>query len=252
MLLLFEMVESTRRLSEKWRLRIRRMFFSYETALVGELATALVLQAFLSGLNGSDLKRSRPTALAVSYYLWSLTCHGAVVVVIIGAILSVRAFWAVVFVWLKHRSLSVFSKPCSVDTALGAHSRLTMLGGYRLDEGKLYYKASTLRAFGMLMMEEEGVEYLVLHKLCWLTVPRDAMIGIGVISNSRVEPCSERRCSGVVNFIDRRLGGTSTPTERHNLAPSATSVVAWSGPDNGILPSPGRSIFPAKWSDGKV
>ncbi|KAF1794548.1 hypothetical protein GQ600_22290 [Phytophthora cactorum] len=49
MLLLFEMVESMNWLSEKWRMRIKRVFFSYEVALVGELVTALGLQAFLSG-----------------------------------------------------------------------------------------------------------------------------------------------------------------------------------------------------------
>ncbi|KAG3122743.1 hypothetical protein PC128_g27723 [Phytophthora cactorum] len=88
MLLLFEMVESMNWLSEKWRMRIKRVFFSYEVALVGELVTALGLQAFLSGLNKSDLKRSKPTALAVSYYVWGLVCHGVVVVTIIGIISS--------------------------------------------------------------------------------------------------------------------------------------------------------------------
>ncbi|KAE9049449.1 hypothetical protein PR001_g3300 [Phytophthora rubi] len=42
MLLVFEILENTKLLKEKWRLRIKRTFFSYETALVGELAIALV------------------------------------------------------------------------------------------------------------------------------------------------------------------------------------------------------------------
>ncbi|GMF13894.1 unnamed protein product [Phytophthora lilii] len=46
MLLLFEMVENMKWLSEKWRLRIKRVFFSYETALVGELVTALGFRVF--------------------------------------------------------------------------------------------------------------------------------------------------------------------------------------------------------------
>ncbi|KAE9166946.1 hypothetical protein PF005_g28988 [Phytophthora fragariae] len=129
MLLLFEMVESMQWLSDKWRQRVKRVFFSYETALVGELVSALALQAFLTGLNGSDFKRSRPVALAVSYYFWSLISHSVVVAVITGIIASVR-----------------------VPTAI----TLMMLGGYRWEHGRLYYKVTALKAFGMLKMEEDG------------------------------------------------------------------------------------------------
>ncbi|OWZ18870.1 hypothetical protein PHMEG_0006965 [Phytophthora megakarya] len=209
MLLLFEMVESMKWLNEKWRLRIKRVIFSYETALVGELVTALLLQAFLSGLNKSDLKRSKPTALAVSYYLWSLVCHGMVVVVVVGIILTTRVIWALWYVWFRHRSFSVLSEPCCVDTTLGVRSRITMLDGYRFEGGKLYYEPRALKAFGMLKMEENGHEYLVLHKLYWFTVPRDNLIGIGIISGQRVEPCNERPCTGIISFLDKSLGGLS-------------------------------------------
>ncbi|KAL3671172.1 hypothetical protein V7S43_004353 [Phytophthora oleae] len=155
MLILFEMLERTKWLKEKWRLRIKRLFFSYETALVGELVTALVFQMVLSRLNASDFKRSKPTALAVSYYVWSLTCHGAVVLVILSIIASVRVPWALIYVWWKHRSLAVFSAPCCVDTVLGPRSRLIMLGGYCFQDGKLYYKKSALKAFGMMKVEVE-------------------------------------------------------------------------------------------------
>ncbi|KAG2760132.1 hypothetical protein PC129_g5279 [Phytophthora cactorum] len=213
MLLLFEMVESMNWLSEKWRMRIKRVFFSYEVALVGELVTALGLQAFLSGLNKSDLKRSKPTALAVSYYVWGLVCHGVVVVTIIGIISSVRVLWAMVFVWLKHRSFAILSKPCCVDTALGVRSRIMLLSGYCLESGELYYRPSALKAFGMLKMEEEGAEYLIMHKLHWFTVPSDNLIGIGTIAGSRVKPCNERPCTGIVSFLKRRLGGASNQTK---------------------------------------
>jgi hypothetical protein len=215
MLLLFEMVESMGWLSEKRRLRVKRVFFSYETALVGELVTALMLQAFLSGLNGSGLKRSKPTALAVSYYFWSLVCHGMVVVVVVAIISSARVLWALAYVWLKHRSYAILSEPCCVDSALGVRSRIMLLGGYRLVDGKLYYKPATLKAFGLLKMEEDGVEYLALHKLHWFTVPIDNLIGIGVISGQRVEPCNERPCMGVIRFLDRELGGTSNRADSY-------------------------------------
>ncbi|KAE9133099.1 hypothetical protein PF006_g15124 [Phytophthora fragariae] len=212
MLLLFEMLENTKWLSEKWRMRVKRVYFSYETALVGELVTALVLQTILSGLNRSDFKHSKPTALAVSYYLWSLVCHGAVVLVIIAIISSVRVPWALIYVWLKFRSFAVLSEPCCVDAALGVRSRIMLLGAYQWTDNKLYYKSDALKAFGMLKMEEDGVEYLVLHKLHWFTVPQDNLIGIGVISGERVDPCNERPCTGVISFLDRRLGGIPVHT----------------------------------------
>ncbi|KAJ8576594.1 hypothetical protein ON010_g2614 [Phytophthora cinnamomi] len=220
MLVLFEMLESMSWLSERWRLRIKRIFFSYETALIGEFVSALVFQMFLTGLNGSDLKRSKPTALAVSYYFWSLICHAIVVVCVVSIISSVRIPWAILFVWFKHRSLAVFSEPCCIDTALGVRSRIMLLGGYRWDDGELYYKPAALKAFGMLKMEEDGVEYLVLHKLHWFTVPRDNLIGIGVMTGPRVEPCNERPCTGIVSFLDRRLGGASIQPQCHQRAPN--------------------------------
>jgi hypothetical protein len=229
MLVLFEMLESMRWLSEKWRLRIKRVFFSYETALVGELVTALAFQTFLSGLNGSDLKESKPTALAISYYVWSLVCHAIVVLVIVSTISSVRVPWALMFVWFKHRSFAVLSEPCCIDTCLGVRSRIMLLGGYGLEDGRLYYKPAALKAFGLLKMEEEGKEYLALHKLHWFTVPAENLIVIGAINGARVEPCPERPCAGIVSFLDRRLGGTSVQTECFHRVPSRRTVRVLAG-----------------------
>ncbi|KAE9288330.1 hypothetical protein PF008_g26172 [Phytophthora fragariae] len=246
MLLLFEILENMNWLSERWRLRIKRLFFSYETALVGELVTAIVLQTILSGLNASDFKRSKPAALAVSYYLWSLVCHGAVVLVIVAIISSVRVPCAMAFVWYKHKSLAIFSQPCCIDSALGPRSRLIMLGGYRWHDKSLFYTTAALKAFGMLRMEEDGVEYLVLHKLYWFTVPRDSFIVIGAISGERVEPSDERPSSGIISFLDQELGGP--PHEagylHHFRSIRVNRVMAWSGPSNGILQSPTQAFFP--------
>lgn len=152
MLILFEMLENTKWLSEKWRLRIKRSVITYETSLLGEMVAALAFQRFLSGLNKSDLKHSKPEALAVSYYFWSLVCHGIVVLVVIGIISSVRVICAMTYVWLKHRSFKLFSEPCCVDTALGVRSRIMLLSGYQWEDSNLYYKPEALRAFGMLKM----------------------------------------------------------------------------------------------------
>eukprot|EP00644_Phytophthora_capsici_P014621 jgi/Phyca11/124486/e_gw1.54.93.1 len=236
-LILFEALERTKWLKEKWRLCIKRLLFSYETALVGELVTALVLQVVLTRLNASDFKRSKPTALAVSYYVWGLTCHAAVVLVILSIITSVRIPWALVYVWWKHRSLAVFSAPCSVDTALGPRSRLILLGGYILQDGKLFYKKSTLKAFGLMKVEEQDMSYLVLPKVHWISTPRDNLVAIGVISGHRVQPLDEQPCSGIATLIDHKLGGLSS----HNLKASTAQVVAWS---DGVLSSPTQALFP--------
>ncbi|GMF33326.1 unnamed protein product [Phytophthora fragariaefolia] len=224
MLLLFEMLENTRIMREKWRLWIKRTFFSHDTALVGELVIALALQSFLSGLNGSNLRRSKETALAVSYYFWSLVGHGIVVLVAILIISSVRAPIALIYVWCKHHSFVVLSEPCCIDTVIGARSRIVLLAGYVLEDGKLYYTTSALKAFGMLKMEEYGSEYLVLHKLGWFTVPRENLVRIGVITGHRVEPCRDRPCSGIVTFLNRRLGGVSTQTECYHHTPNHNRV----------------------------
>ncbi|KAE9270841.1 hypothetical protein PF001_g28634 [Phytophthora fragariae] len=201
MLLLFEIIESMHLLKEQWRLRIKRVFFSYETALLGELVCAFVFQTFLSVLNGSELKRSKPTALAVSYYFWSLICHGLVVLVVVLIISCVRVLWALVFVWWKHRSFALLSESCCVDAALGVRNRSTLLGGYHFGDGELYYTVTALKAFGMLKMEEGGVEYLVLQRLHWVIAPEDSLVIIGIISGDRVEPCNERRCTALSVFL---------------------------------------------------
>ncbi|KAJ8576596.1 hypothetical protein ON010_g2613 [Phytophthora cinnamomi] len=237
LLVLFEMVESMKWLSEKWRQRVKRVFFSYETTFIGELASSLALEAFLTGLNGSDFKRSRPVALAVSYYFWSLISHGVVVVVIVGIIASVRVPWAITYVLIKHRTLSVLSEPCCVDTALGPRSRLMMLGGYQWERNRLYFKVTALKAFGMLKMEEDGVEYLVLQKLHWFSVPRENLVGIGIISDQRVEACNERACTGIITFLDRKLGGALNQVDvYHHARPN--QVMAWVGPNNAVLSPP--------------
>ncbi|GMF33334.1 unnamed protein product [Phytophthora fragariaefolia] len=190
MLLLFEMLEKMRWLTEAWRMRVKRLVFSYESSLVGELVAALAFQYFLTGLNKSELKRSKPEALAVSS---SAFCDN---------------------VCMVQTSITCYvSQPCCVDMALGMRSRIVLLGGYHWEDGKLFYEQMALKAFGMLKMEENGVQYLLLHKLHWFAVPRETLVGIGVISSERVEPCNERPCTGIISFLDRKLGGISANTD---------------------------------------
>ncbi|GMF58213.1 unnamed protein product [Phytophthora fragariaefolia] len=86
----------------------------------------------------------------------------------------------------------------------------------------------------MLKMEEYGSEYLVLHKLGWFTVPRENLVGIGVITGHRVEPCKDRPCTGIVSFLDRSLGGVSTQVECYHHTPNHSRVKPyklWVAPD---------------------
>lgn len=207
LLVLFEILENTNWLSEQRRLLVKRLLFCYESTLVGELVSAAALNHVLTSLNRSDLKRSKPTALAVSYYFWSLVCHGIIILVIAATIISVRLFLSMGFAWWKHRSLAIFTLPCSVDSAYGVRNRMVMLGGYQLDNGKLYYTTRALKAFGLLQqVEEDGSEFLVLHKLKSFKSAENLFV-IGTISNDRVEICPERQAYGAISFFDRNLGG---------------------------------------------
>ncbi|RLN10223.1 hypothetical protein BBJ28_00026632, partial [Nothophytophthora sp. Chile5] len=93
--------------------------------------------------------------------------------------------------------------------------KLTKLGGYSWDNGRLYYTAEALKAFGLMSMtEEDGHEFLALHKLYWFAIPRDDLFVIGTIWNQSVVPCAERPCSGIVSSFGQRLGGVAGGNRR--------------------------------------
>ncbi|KAG7384377.1 hypothetical protein PHYPSEUDO_002638 [Phytophthora pseudosyringae] len=215
-LLAFEMIENMGWLRESTRLGVKRLFFSYESTLVGELVSAIGQSRFLTSLSRSDLKDSGSTAAAVSYYVWGLVGHGVVVLSLIGFIMFVRILRAVTYVRWKHGTWWVlFTALCCVDTTLGMLNKMVILRGYEWNDGKLYYTREALKAFGVLKMEEEdGIECLALRKVHWVTVPTNDLVVIGVVSGQRVEPCTERPCLGVVSFVDRILGGSLAETGR--------------------------------------
>ncbi|ETL87536.1 hypothetical protein L917_13297 [Phytophthora nicotianae] len=211
LLLSFELVEKLGCIRERTRLFIKRLLFSYESSLLGELLSAMCLPYYLTSLNRSDLKHSGPTANAVSYYVWSLVGHGFFVLVLIGFVMSVRVLRAVSYVrWRYGHAWATFTAPCSVDNTLGMRNKMMMLGGYCWEDGMLLYKREALKAFGLLTLnEDDGGEFLVLRKLNWCTVPSEDLCVIGIVSGQFVEPCNERLCtSGLVSFVDRSLGGS--------------------------------------------
>ncbi|GMF47380.1 unnamed protein product [Phytophthora fragariaefolia] len=212
LLLIFEIIEDTKCLKEKYRLFFKRLWFSYETALLGEPLSAALQEKILTALNRTSIfERSNSTALSVSYYFWSLVSHGVFVLALVGFVLTVRSVWAVGYVWSRHHrnTWAIFTEPCCVDSILKMRNKMTSLGGYRWDNGKLYYSVDALKAIGLLKLEEkDGTEYLVLQKQYWLVISRNNLIVIGVIPEQYVEPCGEHPCTGDVAFFDRRLGGT--------------------------------------------
>ncbi|KAG7384381.1 hypothetical protein PHYPSEUDO_002642 [Phytophthora pseudosyringae] len=215
LLVAFEIIESTNWLRERTRVFIKRLLFCYESSLLGEIVGAALQQPYLTQINGSKtLKKSNNVSLAVSYYVWSIGGHCMFVFSVIGFIIFIRALWAIVYVRWKHQTWSIFAAPCCVDTTLGKRNKMTMLGGYRWHDGKLYYRLDAFKAFGILKMEEEdGSEFLLLRRLHWFAVPRNDLYVIGTMSEERVEPCSERPCTGIVSFCDRRLGGDVEESE---------------------------------------
>ncbi|EGZ09798.1 hypothetical protein PHYSODRAFT_523206 [Phytophthora sojae] len=234
LLLLFEMVESMGWLREDYRLFVKRLIFSYEPSLLGELVSAIWQSNILTSLNKSDLNQTKVLAVAASYYLWGLVGHGAIALVLISFIVSVRILRAVTYVRWKHgRVYDIFWAPCCVDTTYGVRNKMTKLGalaGYHWRNGKLYYKPDALKSFGLLRMEEEdGKESLVLNKHHWFEVRTDDLVVIGSVAEERVEPCSERPCTGVISFFDRNLGG---PLGNYEGSRSITCV------RSKVLPSP--------------
>lgn len=209
LLILFELVENLKWLGETSRLFIKRLLFSYESSLLGELLSAIGQSYFLTSLSRSDLKESGLAARAVSYYVWGLVGHSIIVVVLIGFIMAVRIVRAVACVrWKFGRVWAILTAPCSVDTTFATRNKMMLLSGYCWDGGRLYYKPEALKAFGLLRMEEEdGSEFIVLRKLHWFQVPTVDLIVIGSVSDEHVEPCAERPCTGVVSLFGRSLGG---------------------------------------------
>ncbi|RLN90574.1 hypothetical protein BBJ28_00025801 [Nothophytophthora sp. Chile5] len=240
LLMLFEMLENMNWLREKTRCLIKRLVFNYETALLGECLSAGLQQHFLTALNHSSLKTSRPTAVSVSYYIWSLVGHGFIIVGIATFVVSVRVVGALAYVGWNHRSWALLTAPCCVDTTLGVRNKMVMLGGYAWEDGMLCYQVDALASFGIFKMEEEdGAEFLVFRKLHWFKAPRNDLFVLGVVSGRRVECCSERSCTGIVSLFDRQLGGPLDRIAPHERLVERLGNKVSAAPDPlNVLPGP--------------
>jgi hypothetical protein len=197
--MLFEIIESMNWMREKTRLLLKRLIFTYETSLLGEFLSAGLMQHYLTWINQSSLRKSRPR---------SLIGHSVIVLGLTAFVIVVRVVWGAIYTWWHHGTLHVLTAPCCVDTTLGVRSKMVMLGGYVWEHGQLYYKTEALKSFGILkMVEEDGEEFLVFRKVHWFTIPRCDLYVIGSVSGHSVEPCSARPCTGPVTLFDRHPGG---------------------------------------------
>lgn len=123
-------------------------------------------------------------------------------------LVSVRSLGAIIYMRIKYGCFAVLVTPCCVDTTLGIRGKLIVLGGYAFENRRLYYKLATLKAFGMMkVVEEDGSEFLVLHKLYWIAIPRRDLFVIGSVHGRKVQPCAERLCNGIVSSFTQVLGG---------------------------------------------
>ncbi|KAL3673734.1 hypothetical protein V7S43_001430 [Phytophthora oleae] len=205
---LFEMVESMNWMREKTRCFVKRLLFNYETALVGELLTASLIQFYLTSLNRSSLRHTEAEAKAVSYYIMSLVGHGCIALGCVFVIVCTRLIGSLAFIRWRYGSLALLTKSCCVDTALGSRAKLILLAGYVWEGGELYYKVSPLKAFDISKLtEEDGSEFLAYSKLHWFSIPRNSLVVFGTVSGTNVASCDERPCSGVVSDFEQVLGG---------------------------------------------
>ncbi|KAK1948383.1 hypothetical protein P3T76_000673 [Phytophthora citrophthora] len=205
---MFEMVESMNWMRENTRCFVKRLLFNYETALVGELLTALLIQFYITSLNRSSLRHTEAEAKVASYYIMSLVGHGCIALGCVLVIVCTRLIGSVAFIRWRYGSLALLTTSCCVDTTLGSRAKLILLAGYVWEDSKLYYKVSTLKAFGILKLtEEDGSEFLVYSKLHWFSIPRNCLVVFGTALGPNVEPCEERPCSGVVSEFEQALGG---------------------------------------------
>ncbi|KAL3667991.1 hypothetical protein V7S43_006865 [Phytophthora oleae] len=208
MSMLFEMVEAMHWMKETLRAGLKRLLFNYETAMIGELITSALMQYYLTVLNRSSLRNTESEAKEVSYYVMSLVGHGVIALGCVFIIVCTRSLGAISFVLWRFRTLKVFITPCNVDATLGVRCKLVLLGGYIWENDQLFYKVSTIKAFGLLrMVEEDGNEFIVYTKLRWRAIPHHYLYVAGAVSDTDVVPCSERLSSGVVSLFDRALGG---------------------------------------------
>ncbi|OWZ24780.1 hypothetical protein PHMEG_000140 [Phytophthora megakarya] len=224
MSMLFEMIESSKCLGEKTRCFVKRLLFNHETVLLGELVCAGALQHYLTALNRTSLRDTNVQAMEASYYVWSLIGHGCIVLGCVLAIVCVRAIVAIIYVRCKLGSLAVLSAPCCVDSIIGVRCKQIMLAGYVYENKMLYYRSRALAAFGFLqLIEESGSEYLVFHKLNWIS-PKQELSVIGVVSNKRVTPCQERQCDDHVRIFDHNLGGNIGCSRQRRFATNKVST----------------------------
>lgn len=233
--MLFEMIEATPWISERWCCLLRRLLFNLETGFIGELLCALLLRHYLESLNRSpQFRASIVPAQVVSFYVWSLVGHGSIVLGLASFILTVRAIGALVIVYVRFGNIRVLTKANCVDTVLRGRLKSSMLRGYIWRNSGLYYSRQSLKAYGLLMLNDVDNKTrnvpLVHHQANWISRgTRLNLMVVGHITGHHVECCPLQPCSGNIAFCDRMLGadqGDSSNRVENNPSPCTTGHVS--------------------------
>lgn len=204
----FEIVETRGCLSAKPLRITKRLLFNYETALLGELACSAMMHQYLTSLNRSDLENTIPVAEAVSFYVLGLIGHVVIVLGLVAAIFATRILLAMFAVWMKYKTLKIFTEPCYVDSLLGVRLKMMLLTGYAWRHSRLYYTPDTLKSLGLLTMQRsKQLELLVHYQLLWFATPRNKWSVVGALRGMHIEETAEESCSGIVSMSNRMLGG---------------------------------------------
>lgn len=219
---LFEMVEdkvSSGRFHSRWSHAVqvtKRLFFNHEMTFIGEIVVMSMLQLLITSLNRSKLQNSQTVALAISYYAWSVMGHGFIAVGMIATLLVVRAAGAAGYCLYKYSSLVPLTSTCSVEVVLAARQKLVLIAGYIWsDDGKLFYSAQALTAYGLLLATSGTEVYLVREKVNWVTAPRNNLEALAIVRGNSLVPCD--RCLGswgTVSACNGKLGGPMTIRRR--------------------------------------
>lgn len=234
--LLFEMLEATKLLGRTSHRIIRRLFFNVETGLLGELLCALLLQHYLTTLNQSpQMRDSLERGEALSFYIWSLVGHGAIVLGLASFILGVRAVGALIVSKLVLGSIRAIAAPNCVEEAQRGRSKSAIIKGYvrHPNRSELYMTRDTLKAFGLLQMQlspvaarrssDNGDSVLDVNREAYvdnfvvLVHPRTEWVStrqsivwdaVGYVVSDHVVPTKSFPSVGSATFCNHALGGS--------------------------------------------
>lgn len=214
--ILFEMIETSsffRSRCPRFVRTSKRLLYSSELTMIGELLLVTGLQTYITTLNHSKLQDTQHVALAISYYAWGLLGHAIVAATMIFFLFLVRSIGAVIVIWHKFRTLEPLTAPCSVEYALGVCQKLILLSGYCWnDKTGLIYSKTSLAAYGIMAAKADNgfnaEQYIVSERIGWIASSKGVFVTRAVICGQQLAECvPQTLVNAATRFCDRDLGG---------------------------------------------